>query len=99
MESNHDTTRLHAFVSGHVQGVGFRWWVSDRGRELGLDGYAKNLPDGRVEVLAQGPRQACEALLRMLAEQPSSRRRPGWVDAVTRDWLPPAALPSGFTEY
>ncbi|MFP5346090.1 MAG: acylphosphatase [Actinomycetes bacterium] len=97
-EDTSDATRLHAFVTGHVQGVGFRWWVSDRADELGLDGYAKNLPDGRVEVLAQGPRQACEALLRLLAEQPSSRRRPGRVDGVAHGWLPTVALPTGFRQ-
>jgi acylphosphatase len=46
------TTRF--LVSGEVQGVGFRWFVARHARALGLGGYARNLPDGRVEVLASG---------------------------------------------
>ena len=47
--------RLTAWVHGHVQGVGFRWWTRSRALELGLAGYASNRPDGRVQVVAQGP--------------------------------------------
>jgi acylphosphatase len=46
------TTRF--LVSGQVQGVGFRWFVARHARSLGLGGYARNLPDGRVEVVASG---------------------------------------------
>ena len=46
------TTRF--LVSGLVQGVGFRWFVARHARALGLGGYARNLPDGRVEVVASG---------------------------------------------
>ena len=46
------TTRF--LVSGQVQGVGFRWFVARHARNLGLGGYARNLPDGRVEVVASG---------------------------------------------
>ncbi len=42
-------------VSGLVQGVGFRWFVARHARALGLTGFARNLPDGRVEVVACGP--------------------------------------------
>src|SRR6185437_8958613 len=41
-------------VTGHVQGVGFRWFVARHARSLGLSGYARNLDDGRVEVVASG---------------------------------------------
>ena len=41
-------------VSGFVQGVGFRWFVARHARALGLAGYARNLGDGRVEVVASG---------------------------------------------
>ena len=46
------TTRF--LVGGMVQGVGFRWFVARHARALGLGGYARNLPDGRVEVVACG---------------------------------------------
>jgi acylphosphatase len=55
------TTRF--LVSGQVQGVGFRWFVARHARALGLGGYARNLPDGRVEVVAGGGRG--EALARL----------------------------------
>ncbi len=50
-----DDVRLTAWVHGHVQGVGFRWWTRSRALELGLTGFAANKPDGRVHVVAQGP--------------------------------------------
>jgi len=46
------TVRMTAFVKGRVQGVGFRWFVRERARRLGLDGRVRNLADGSVEVLA-----------------------------------------------
>jgi acylphosphatase len=45
----------HWFVSGEVQGVGFRYFVQDKATSLGLAGWTRNLPDGRVEVYATGP--------------------------------------------
>ena len=76
------STRLTAHVKGHVQGVGFRWWTRARALELGLTGSATNLQDGRVEVVAEGPREACEALLAALR----GGGTPGRVDFVAERW-------------
>ncbi|MFD5867250.1 acylphosphatase [Corynebacterium sp. NPDC060344] len=75
-------SRLTAWAHGHVQGVGFRWATRVRALELGLTGYAKNYPDGRVLVIAEGEAAACEALLDWL-EGPDA---PGSVSTVIADF-------------
>jgi len=72
---------LHCLVSGRVQGVSFRAFVRDQARELGLTGWARNLPGGRVEVLAQGPSGLLEDLAARLAKGPVLARVEA-VDAV-----------------
>ncbi len=86
--------RLTAWVHGHVQGVGFRWWTRSRALELGLTGFASNRPDGRVQVVAQGPRHACQRLLDLL----ESGATPGSVDTVVADWGAAGDAFPGFTE-
>lgn len=76
------TVRLTAIVRGRVQGVGFRWWASDRARVLGLVGSATNLEDRSVEVVAEGLESACQELLAELR----SGRTPGRVRQVTAEW-------------
>ncbi|OIH93298.1 hypothetical protein BIU97_11260 [Curtobacterium sp. MCBA15_009] len=65
-------TRMHAVVSGTVQGVGFRWWTARKADALELVGYARNLWDGTVEVEAEGPSPAVEALMGWLRTGPPS---------------------------
>jgi acylphosphatase len=68
-------------VRGLVQGVGFRWFVARHARGLGLSGYARNLPDGTVEVLARAPDAAALGRLEgLLTSGPEHAR----VDAVER---------------
>lgn len=61
-----EQARLTAWVRGHVQGVGMRWWIRARALELGLSGWARNLEDGRVEVVAEGTHEAAAAFLTAL---------------------------------
>jgi acylphosphatase len=89
-----EAVRLTAWVHGQVQGVGFRWWTRSRALELGLTGYASNQPDGRVLVVAQGPRVAGERLLELLRGDTT----PGRVDKVIADWSAPGEQIRGFSE-
>ncbi|EGZ6889862.1 acylphosphatase [Vibrio cholerae] len=59
-------------VSGHVQGVGFRYHTSHQGLKLGLTGYAKNLNNGDVEVVACGAPERLEELYLWLQEGPKT---------------------------
>ncbi|CAM3120734.1 acylphosphatase [Mycobacterium intermedium] len=86
--------RLTAWVHGHVQGVGFRWWTRCRALELGLTGYAANRDDGRVLVVAHGSREAGEKLLQLL----EGGGTPGRVDKVVADWSEPTEQFTGFVE-
>jgi len=61
---------IHCFVSGKVQGVWFRASTQDKAKELGLTGWARNLPDGRVEVIACGERNNINELQEWLKEGP-----------------------------
>ncbi|MCV7028671.1 acylphosphatase [Mycobacterium sherrisii] len=90
--------RLTAWVHGAVQGVGFRWWTRSRALELGLTGYAANQADGRVLVVAQGPRAAAEQLLDLLEGGHAWPPRPGRVDKVVADWSAPTEQFAGFVE-
>lgn len=93
-QSDGQDTRLTAWVHGRVQGVGFRWWTRRHALGLGLSGYASNLADGRVEVVAEGAPDACRQLLEALR----SGRTPGWVDTVVERWSPARGDLAGFVE-
>ena len=82
------TTRFQVF--GMVQGVGFRWFVARHARSLGLNGFARNLPNGSVEVMVDGPEEAIPALERLLRTGPANAQ----VDRVVRS-TEPAAIPIG----
>lgn len=89
-----ETVRLTAWVRGRVQGVGFRWWTRSRALELGLAGWAANLADGRVEVVAEGDKEACVRLLGALR----SGHTPGHVASVTERWSDAKGGFAGFVE-
>jgi acylphosphatase len=67
-------TDLHVRVTGIVQGVGFRWFVRERARRLGLSGWVRNLADGSVEVAASGAEHQLELLRRELQRGPNGAR-------------------------
>jgi acylphosphatase len=68
-------------VHGRVQGVGYRYFVMREADRLGVTGYARNLPDGRVEVVAEGPDAALAELEEVLRRGPSFAA----VDGVERE--------------
>lgn len=64
-------------VKGRVQGVGFRFFAEHAASDLGLKGYVRNLPDGRVEVYATGDEHSLEELRKQLQEGPRAARVEG----------------------
>jgi acylphosphatase len=62
--------RVEILVRGRVQGVAFRWYTLRQARELGLTGSVRNLPDGSVRIVAEGPPDQLEALLAWVALGP-----------------------------
>ena len=62
--------QIHLIVSGRVQGVWYRASTRQRAAALGLVGWVRNLPDGRVEVVAEGPREDLDALVTWSREGP-----------------------------
>jgi acylphosphatase len=79
--------RLHAIVHGRVQGVNFRYYTRRRAVELGLGGYVRNVWDGTVEVVAEGPRSALDELLAFLRVGP----RGSIVTEVSAQWPAPTS--------
>lgn len=71
-------------VADRVQGVSYRLWSCDQAAQLGLDGWVRNLPDGRVEALAIGTAAAVDELQRRLSRGPAAAR----VTGVQRQALP-----------
>jgi acylphosphatase len=88
-ESN---SRLHVTVSGHVQGVSFRYFVLEQADQLDLKGWVRNLWNGGVEVTAEGSRQNLELLLLALKTGPPM----AVVSEVDYDWRSYTGEFSGF---
>ncbi len=76
---------FHAIVHGRVQGVSFRYHTRATASTMGLSGWVRNLPDGTVEVLAQGDERDLRDLLRWLKDGPPASR----VDKLDIDWRDP----------
>jgi acylphosphatase len=84
--------RLHAIVSGRVQGVGFRYFVQENAYRLNLKGWVRNRRDGTVEVEAQGSPHVLDILVQSLQQGPQS----AIVSDVKTEWLP---ANRGFTDF
>jgi acylphosphatase len=68
------TKRVHAFISGRVQGVGFRNFVEGQARKAKVTGFVRNLADGRVEAVVEGPMEAVQAVVEEMKHGPRSAR-------------------------
>jgi len=78
------SSRLHATVTGRVQGVSFRYFVMEQADMLDLRGWVRNRWNGAVEVTAEGSRQKLELLLQALRDGPPMAA----VEDVDFEWLP-----------
>ena len=84
--------RFHGVVSGRVQGVAYRYFAQRWAGALSLSGWVRNLPDGRVEVLAEGEKEVLERFAERLREGP----RMAVVDDLELSWEEPAGESGGF---
>ncbi|MCB9763421.1 MAG: acylphosphatase [Alphaproteobacteria bacterium] len=84
--------RVHLLISGRVQGVWYRASTQREAARLGLVGWVRNLPDGRVEAVAEGPPDQLDALVDWCHEGPRDAR----VTGVTVERLPPQGDLAGF---
>jgi acylphosphatase len=87
-----DHARAHVFVSGEVQGVNFRAATRDQARRAGVLGWVRNLSDGRVEALFEGPRAAVHRLVSWCHQGPPSSR----VEHVELLWEEPTGCEDSF---
>lgn len=84
--------QIVAYAKGRVQGVGYRAYCADEAMRLSVDGYARNLPDGRVEIVAEGDQDTLRQFVERLREGPPLAR----VDEVTYRWEEPTGEHHGF---
>jgi len=87
-EAATERVRAHVHVSGRVQGVGYRATTRRRAAEYGVDGWVRNLADGRVEAVFEGPRDAVESAVEWCHEGSRAAR----VDGVDVAWEAPTGL-------
>ena len=85
MSENKDLVRLHIWVIGRVQAVGFRAYVESHARRLNLTGWVRNVGYDTVEALAEGPRAAIEEFIAVVKQGPLGAH----VDESRLDWETP----------
>lgn len=77
-----DNARARLLITGRVQGVAFRWETQRAAARCGVTGWVRNLPDGRVEAVVEGPRQQVNQLVDWCRRGPPAAR----VDALDIQW-------------
>ena len=80
-----DHVRAHVLISGRVQGVNFRAHTRDEAKRAGLEGWVKNLADGRVEAVFEGTRAGVQRLVTWCYSGPPASE----IDHVEVEWEPP----------
>ena len=89
----HSEAAAHLQISGRVQGVGYRYFAEETASSLGLRGWVRNLPDGKVEAEVEGPKAVIEKWISQLRKGPSLST----VEDVQIEWLHPSRRYSDFT--
>ena len=85
-------SRAHAYISGSVQGVSFRYYTYHEALKHGLCGWVRNLEDGRVEAVFEGEKAGIEQVLEWSQNGPPA----AMVDSIEVDWDEPSESLSGF---
>ena len=85
------TQRKHCYYSGRVQGVGFRYTVKNIAMRFDISGYVRNLPDGRVELIIEGPSDEIDQMLHAVDD-----RMNGYIRNVEANSFPATAEFSHF---
>jgi acylphosphatase len=80
-------------VTGRVQGVGFRFFAEQAARAEGIHGWVTNLPDGRVEAVAEGERESVDRFELKMRRGPARAQ----VDSVAVEDIAPSGRPTGFS--
>jgi acylphosphatase len=80
-------------IAGRVQGVGFRFFVQERAAVEGVNGYVRNLPDGRVEAWIEGDEESVERVARAVSRGPAG----ALVEAIDVELVPPTGRATGFS--
>lgn len=88
-----ERVRAHVLIAGRVQGVGFRAYARDRARAAGVEGWVRNLSDGRVEAIFEGSRPAVQRLVSWCYSGPTHAQ----VEKVEVEWEQPTGKEGGFS--
>lgn len=92
MENGSERIRKHLAITGIVQGVGYRFWAMKRARELGLGGFVRNMPDGSVEILLDGPEPLVNRMIELCERGPAWATIRAIEELESRGSLPEEAM-------